>query len=80
MPLLVRAADTKTLAAVAVDDQLPEHTRLGAIEGLAWISRTEAEQQLAAIGGNEKLDEELRKAAWRGLRRSKRRREQAGNR
>ncbi|MCA9178306.1 MAG: HEAT repeat domain-containing protein [Planctomycetales bacterium] len=80
LPLLVRAADTKTLAAVAVDDQLPEHTRLGAIEGLAWISRTEAEQQLAAIGGNEKLDEELRKAAWRGLRRSKRRREQAGNR
>jgi hypothetical protein len=47
-------------------------TPLGAVEGLARLAREDAEARLVQIGKAEKEDEELRKAAWRGLRRSKR--------
>ena len=69
---MVSKQDVKTLSAVATDVELADTTRLGAIEGLARMGSTAAEKKLVAIGKDDKLDESLRKAAWRGLRRSKR--------
>ena len=74
LPFLVESGDAKTLNSVAKDDSLSLVARLGAVEGLAKISNTESEKHLIAIGKNESNDEDLRKAAWRGLRRSKRQR------
>jgi ParB family chromosome partitioning protein len=42
------------------------------VEGLAAVAREDAEAELVKIGKAEEEPEELRKAAWRGLRRSKR--------
>jgi ParB family chromosome partitioning protein len=50
---------------------------LGAIEGLAAACSEAAEAELVKIGRSEAEPEELRKAAWRGLRRSRRAREKA---
>jgi ParB family chromosome partitioning protein len=72
LPHLIVRGDVAALAAVAEDRKLPDATRLGAIEGLARLAREDAEARLVQIGKAEKEDEELRKAAWRGLRRSKR--------
>jgi ParB family chromosome partitioning protein len=72
---LVRQGDVQTLAAVAWNRALPEPARLGAVEGLARLARQESEAELARLGQSEKDGEELRKAAWRGLRRSKRARQ-----
>jgi ParB family chromosome partitioning protein len=72
LPHLIARGDVAALAAVAEDRKLPEATRLGAVEGLAKLAREDAEARLVAIGKAETEDEELRKAAWRGLRRSKR--------
>ena len=72
LPHLIMRGDVAALAAVAEDRKLPDATRLGAIEGLARLAREDAEARLVQIGKAEKEDEELRKAAWRGLRRSKR--------
>jgi ParB family chromosome partitioning protein len=72
LPHLIMRGDVVALAAVAEDRKLPDATRLGAIEGLARLARENAEVRLVQIGKAEKEDEELRKAAWRGLRRSKR--------
>ncbi|MEM7010272.1 MAG: HEAT repeat domain-containing protein [Verrucomicrobiota bacterium] len=74
-PIALPYADEATLIAVANDTQQSETTRLGAIEGLAALATTSAEDELAKIGKDESADEELRKAAWRGLRRSKRARQ-----
>ena len=63
---------------VAEDRTLPEATRLGAIEGLAAMAREPAEDVLRRIGLDADDDEELRKAAWRALRRSGRMRRKAG--
>ena len=71
---MIKAGDAKTLNAVAKDEKLALVARLGAVEGLAKISSAESEKHLLAIGKNKSNDEELRKAAWRGLRRSKRQR------
>lgn len=68
---LVKARDFKTLIRVAEDAQQDLNSRLGAIEGLAKMADKEAEEALAKLGRDSRL-EELRKAAWRGLRRSKR--------
>ena len=57
------------LAETANDSELADHTRLGAIESLGKLGTTESMQQLAGIGGNDEIDEELRKAAWRARRR-----------
>jgi ParB family chromosome partitioning protein len=72
LPHLIADADVNDLAAVAEDRKLPEATRLGAVEALAKMAREAAEARLVQIGKEEKDNEELRKAAWRGLRRSKR--------
>lgn len=74
LPHLITNQDAPTLVAVASDETLPETTRLGAIEGLAAIASEPTEEELAKLGKTESMDDELRKAAWRGLRRSKRNR------
>lgn len=71
LPQLVLKGDFVGLSAVATNRALPEATRLGAVEGLARMAREDAEAKLVEIGTSD-AEEELRKAAWRGLRRSKR--------
>jgi ParB family chromosome partitioning protein len=75
LPDLIDRGDVATLAAVAEDRALPEVTRLGAVEGLAAMGRAPAEDVLRRVGLRAEEDEEFRKAAWRGLRRSKRARQ-----
>jgi ParB family chromosome partitioning protein len=72
IPHLAGRQDVEGLTAVAGNRGFSEETRLGAIEGLAAAVSIEAEQELIRIGTSADEPEELRKAAWRGLRRSKR--------
>lgn len=72
LPHLIARKDFDTLAAVATNAKLPEPTRLGAVEGLAALAEERAEAMLLEIGQREKEPEDVRKAAWRGLRRSRR--------
>ena len=62
---------------MAENRALSEETRMGAVEGLAAAASEEAEAELVKIGRATENPEELRKAAWRGLRRSKRARQRA---
>jgi ParB family chromosome partitioning protein len=78
LPDLIARGDVEGLAVVAEDRLLPETSRMGAIEGLAAMARGPAEDVLRRIGLNAEIDEELRKAAWRALRRSVRMRRKAG--
>lgn len=71
---LVAAKDVPTLSAVAKDRKATEPARLGAIEGLGFMADESAEKVLVEIGTADGDDEDVRKAAWRALRRSKRRR------
>jgi ParB family chromosome partitioning protein len=71
---LVAAKDVGTLAAVARDQKAAESARLGAVEGLGFMADEAAEKVLAEIGAAQGDDEDVRKAAWKALRRSKRRR------
>ena len=75
LPHLISNRDVSVLAEVASDSDANTNARLGAIEGLAVMGDKKAEKILLAIGKDEAVDEELRKAAWRALRRSKRTRE-----
>ncbi|WP_406694960.1 HEAT repeat domain-containing protein [Singulisphaera sp. Ch08] len=77
LPYLVAQADVEGLTAVMGDRSLPTLTRLGAVEALAKLAREDAEDQLRTLGTATDDDEDLRKAAWRGLRRSKRARVKA---
>ena len=72
LPYLIESNESKTLAAVAEDSKLDIVARLGAVEGLAKIGGSAVEKSLLAIGKNEKFEEDLRKAAWKALRRTKR--------
>ena len=72
---LIAEADLDGLTTVMRDGKLPEETRLGAIEALARMADEQAEEKLVEMGKAESEDVELRKAAWRGLRRSKRARQ-----
>jgi ParB family chromosome partitioning protein len=72
LPLLVARGDVEALAAVAANRKLPEAARLSAVEGLGALACEPAEDRLRQIGTAEGEEEELRKAAWRALRRSKR--------
>jgi ParB family chromosome partitioning protein len=78
LPAVIAAKDVPTLAAVAKDRKKPEAARLGAIEGLGVMAAPPAEAVLAEVGAAEGDDEDVRKAAWRALRRSKRARLAAG--
>ncbi len=77
LPDLIDRGDVEVLAGVAEDRSLPEAARLGAVEGLAAMAREPAEDVLRRVGLRTDEDEEFRKAAWRGLRRSKRARQKA---
>ena len=72
LPVLVGEKDVKTLAAVARDRKAAEVARLGAVEGLGVMAAEPAEAVLVEIGTAKDDDKEIRKAAWRALRRSKR--------
>jgi ParB family chromosome partitioning protein len=75
VPHLAARREVADLAAVANNRTLSDETRMGAVEGLAAVASEEAEAQLANVGRSLENPEELRKAAWRGLRRSKRARQ-----
>lgn len=79
VPQLLARRDVTSLAAVATNSALPEDTRLGAVEGLAAMGSEAAEAELVRVGKALENSEELRKAAWRGLRRSKRARQNAAS-
>jgi ParB family chromosome partitioning protein len=74
LPHLVARGDIAGLAAIAQAPKQPEAVRLGAIEALARMAREPAEAVLKTVATSA-TEEELRKAAWRGLRRSKRARQ-----
>jgi ParB family chromosome partitioning protein len=71
-PALVTRSDAAALSAVAVDGKLSETTRIGAVEALGRLANPDGERQLEAVGKSDAAPVELRKAAWRALRRSKR--------
>jgi ParB family chromosome partitioning protein len=77
LPVLVSQGEVEVLGGVAGNGKLPEATRLGAIEALARMAREPAEEQLRRVGQEEKEPKNIRKAAWRALRRSKRLRAKA---
>jgi ParB family chromosome partitioning protein len=72
LPVLIAAKDIPPLAAVAKDKKAPEAARLGAIEGLGVMADEAAEKVLVEVGTAKDDDKDVRKAAWRALRRSKR--------
>jgi ParB family chromosome partitioning protein len=72
LPVFVAAKDVNTLAAVAKDRKAAEAARFGAVEGLGVMATEPAEKVLVEIGTAKDDDKELRKAAWRALRRSRR--------
>jgi ParB family chromosome partitioning protein len=77
VPHLAGHRDVAGLAAVANNGALAESARLGAIEGLAAVGSEAAEVELQRLAGAQENPEELRKAAGRGLRRSRRARQRA---
>ncbi len=72
LPVFVAEKDVNTLATVARDRKAPEAARFGAVEGLGVMAIEPAEKVLVEIGTAKDDEKELRKAAWRALRRSKR--------
>jgi len=72
LPHLVTRGDVSGLGEALANSKLPEATRLGAIEALGRMSKAEAEAVLAKFASDSAEDEDLRKAAWRAIRRSKR--------
>lgn len=77
LPVLVAGKAVSPLAAVAKDRKATEATRLGAIEGLGVMADEAAEKILVEVGTTKDDDKDVRKAAWRALRRSKRARQKA---
>ena len=72
LPHVLSADHIDSLADAAKSGELSEGVRYGAIEGLAQLASEDAEEHLAAVGADDANNEDIRKAAWRGLRRSKR--------
>lgn len=72
LPVFVAEKDVKTLAGIARDKKAAEAARYGAVEGLGVMAIEPAEAVLVEIGTSKDEDKELKKAAWRALRRSKR--------
>ncbi|MBK9644153.1 MAG: HEAT repeat domain-containing protein [Deltaproteobacteria bacterium] len=77
LPILVGRGDVAGLAAALGDRSLPEAARLGAIEALGRLEDPAVEAPLRAVATSTAEDEELRKAAWRALRRARRQRSRA---
>jgi ParB family chromosome partitioning protein len=72
LPHLVASKDVDGLTAIALNEKVSDDARLGALEALALLGGVKAEAALVAVGKDEEQDEELRQAAWRALRRSRR--------
>ena len=68
---LVAQGDSEGLIA-ALKATTHETARLGLVEALGKVADPAAQAELARLGKAEAEDEELRKAAWRALRRAKR--------
>ena len=71
LPLLIGQQDIATLQAIAANTEQKESLRIGAIEGLACILTTEAEQALSGLHKNSE-DSDIAKAAYRAMRRQQR--------
>ncbi|MBL9104629.1 MAG: HEAT repeat domain-containing protein [Myxococcales bacterium] len=69
---LVAAGDGAALIAALKDKKTGETARLALVEALGKLPSDEARTALRTLGSTESEDEELRKAAWRALRRNKR--------
>jgi ParB family chromosome partitioning protein len=72
LPHLVAAGDVVGLAAVLGDRKLSDATRLGALEALGRIATEAAFEALRRTASSSDEDEELRKAAYRAIRRGRR--------
>lgn len=77
LPALVNSGEMTRLVAILNDNKGQDAVRLGVIEALAKLAREDAEAKLAEFGSRKSEDEDLRKAAWRGRRRSIRARHKA---
>ncbi|WP_419662924.1 HEAT repeat domain-containing protein [Desulfosarcina variabilis] len=72
VPLMIKEKNVDALSRIAGDCHLPEVERSGAIEALARIDAPGVQAALIAIGENKQEEEDLRKCAWRALKRFKR--------
>ncbi|PJB38675.1 MAG: hypothetical protein CO108_18585, partial [Deltaproteobacteria bacterium CG_4_9_14_3_um_filter_63_12] len=72
LPHLIHLADVEGLSKAATDGKLSREAREGAIEGLARIASKDVEKAILAVATSESEEEDLRKAAWRALRRARR--------
>ncbi len=72
LPYLVAAGDVAGLAAVLADRKLAEPARVGAAEALGRIATEPAFEALRRAASSADEDEELRKAAYRAIRRGRR--------
>lgn len=72
IPLMIKEKNVDALGRIAAAQNTSEVERMGAIEALAKIPEPAAQATLIAIGENKDEDEELRKCAWRALKRAKR--------
>lgn len=72
LPHLVLRRDVEGLAAVLADRQLPDGVRLGAAEGLGRIPDRAVDEALLLVARKADEDEDIRKAAWKALRRARR--------
>lgn len=78
LPILISKGDIETLNTIANDATQQEPLRIGAIEGLARILNSEAENALKQL--HQDLDDkDLNKSAYRALRRQQRARQKAQN-
>jgi ParB family chromosome partitioning protein len=69
---LVARNDVDALSSVAADCAVAEVARFGAVDALGQLATPAAETHLQTIGKSDAEPTELRKAAWRALRRSRR--------
>ncbi|MCP4137445.1 MAG: hypothetical protein GY754_41140 [bacterium] len=74
LPHLVTGTDVSGLEEGLTDTELSEEARLGLIEALGAMATPESQDALVSFAKKDEEDPELRKAAWRALRRSKRQR------
>ncbi|MCY1055992.1 HEAT repeat domain-containing protein [Nannocystis sp. SCPEA4] len=69
---LVKLGDVEGLTKALADKNASETARMALVEALGQIGDDAAFKALSKVGADEQEDEELRKAAWRALRRAKR--------
>ena len=67
---MVNSEDVGSLVKSINDNSLTEPVKVALIQGLSGYASAEAEDALAKIGKDKKLDEELRQVAWRARRKS----------